>query len=91
MSQLAYILAGITFYIVSIIIIVVVLNVINNNENKKYKNEITTLEREKNLIISSSIISELNKVEALVNNEKMQETYDDWQKRFKLEHFFLFF
>ena len=83
MSQLAYILAGITFYIVSIIIIVVVLNVINNNENKKYKNEITTLEREKNLIISSSIISELNKVEALVNNEKMQETYDDWQKRFK--------
>ncbi len=83
MSQLAYILAGITFYIVSIIIIVVVLNLINNNENKKYKNEITTLEREKNLIISSSILSELNKVEALVNNEKMQETYDDWQRRFK--------
>ena len=83
MSQLAYILAGITFYIVSIIIIVVVLNIINNNENKKYKNEITTLEREKNLIISSSILSELNKVEALVNNEKMQETYDDWQRRFK--------
>jgi len=83
MSQLAYILAGITFYIVSIIIIIVVLNVINNNENKKYKNEITTLEREKNLIISSSILSELNKVEALVNNEKMQETYDDWQRRFR--------
>ena len=83
MSQTAYILAGITFYIVSIIIIVVVLNIINNRENKKYKDEITTLERDKNLIISSSILSELNKVEALVNNDKMQETYDDWQKRFK--------
>ena len=35
------------------------------------------------MIISSSILSELNKVEALVNNEKMQETYDDWQARFK--------
>ena len=83
MSQLAYILAGITFYVVSIIIIVVVLNIINNRESKKYKNEITTLEREKNLIISSAILSELNKVEALVNNEKLQETYDEWQKRFQ--------
>ena len=83
MSQLAYILAGITFYVISIIIIVLVLNIINNRESKKYKNEITTLEREKNLIISSSILSELNKVEALVNNEKLQESYDEWQKRFE--------
>ena len=56
MSQTAYILAGITFYIVSIIIIVVVLNIINNRENKKYKDEITTLERDKNLIISSMVM-----------------------------------
>ena len=83
MSQTAYILAGITYYIVSIIIVVVVLNIINRRENKKYRDEITTLERDKNLIISSSILSELNKVEALVNNDKMQEVYDDWQKRFK--------
>jgi len=83
MSQTAYILAGVTYYIVSIIIIVLVLNFINRKEKKKYQEEIVTLEREKNLIISSSILSELSKVEALVNNEKMQETYDDWQKRFK--------
>lgn len=83
MSQTAYILAGISYYIVSVIIIVIVLNLINRKEKKKYQNEIVTLERDKNLIISSSILSELNKVEALVNNEKMQETYDDWQKRFK--------
>ncbi len=83
MSQTAYILAGITYYIVSIILIVIVLNLINKKEKKKYQNEIITLERDKNLIISSSILSELNKVEALVNNEKMQETFEDWQKRFK--------
>lgn len=83
MSQTAYILAGITYYIVSVIIIVIVLNLINKKEKKKYQNEIIALERDKNLIISSSILSELNKVEALVNNEKMQETFDDWQKRFK--------
>jgi len=83
MSQTAYILAGITYYIVSIVVIVVVLNTVNRKEKKKYQNEIVTLERDKNLIISSAILSELNKVEALVNNEKMQETYDEWQNRFK--------
>lgn len=83
MSQTAYILAGITYYIVSVIAIVIVLNLINKREKKKYQNEIIALERDKNLIISSSILSELNKVEALVNNEKMQETFEDWQKRFK--------
>jgi len=83
MSQTAYILAGVTYYIVSIIVIVVILNLVNRKEQKKYQNEIVTLERDKNLIISSSILSELNKVEALVNNEKMQEAYDEWQNRFK--------
>ena len=83
MSQTAYILAGITYYVVSIIVIVIILNLINNKEKKKYQEEINALERDKNLIISSSILSELNKVEALVNNEKMQETLDDWQDRFK--------
>ena len=83
MSQTAFILAGITYYIVSIIVIVVVLNLVNKKEKKKYQNEIVTLERDKNLIISSAILSELNKVEALVNNEKMQDTYNEWQKRFK--------
>ncbi len=83
MSQTAYILAGVTYYIISIVIIVIVLNLINRKEKKKYQEEIVSLERDKNLIISSSILSELNKVEALVNNEKMEETYEDWQKRFK--------
>lgn len=83
MSQTAYILACITYYIVSIVIIIIVLNIISNKEKKKYQKEITTLERDKNLIISSSILSELNKVEALVNNDKMQENYEEWQKRFK--------
>ena len=83
MSKTAYILAGISYYIVSVIIIVIILSLINRREQKKYSEEINTLERDKNLIISSAILSELNKVEALVNNEKMQESYDDWQKRFK--------
>ena len=83
MSQAMYILAGVTYYIISVIIIVIILNLINNKEKKKYQKEITSLERDKNLIISSSILSELNKVEALINNDKLQEAYEEWQKRFK--------
>lgn len=81
MSQTAYILAGITYYIVSIILVVVILNAFNKKEKKKYQDEITILERDKNLIISSSILSELNKVEALINNDKMRDMYNDWQQR----------
>ncbi len=34
------------------------------------------------MVISASMLSELNKVEALVNNDEMKEKLDDWKKRF---------
>ncbi len=83
MSKTTFILIGITYYIVSIIIIVAVLNWINKKERKKYAEEISILERDKNLIISASILSELNKVEPLVNNSDSKEVYTEWQRRFK--------
>ena len=81
MSSTTFILIGITYYIVSIIIIIVVLNIINKKDRTKYLNSINNLEREKNLIISAGILTELNKVENLINNDTMKEMYDDWQKR----------
>ncbi len=83
MSRTTFILIGILYYIFTIAIIIVVLNFINKKEEKKYKNEISTLERDKNLIVGASILSELNKVGALINNEVMQKKYDDWCSRLK--------
>lgn len=83
MSTTTYILIGITYYIIAIIIIVVVLNLINRREKKKYQEQINTLEREKNLIISASILSELNKVESLINNDDLRNDYNEWQRKFK--------
>lgn len=83
MSRTTFILLGITYYIVTIIIIIVVLNFINKRERKKYEMAISQLERDKNLIISASILSELNKVEPLVSNSDSKEVYDSWQRRFK--------
>lgn len=82
MTRSMFILFAIGYYFVTIIIIVVVLCIINRRTKTKYKNQINELEREKNLIISASILSELNKVEALVNNEDLKKQYEMWKKRF---------
>lgn len=82
MSLTTYILIGVTYYIVAVVIIILALNFISRHEKKKYQNELNRLEREKNLIISASLLSELNKVEALINNDNMQEQYNEWKARF---------
>ena len=82
MSSTTFILLGVTYYIIALIIIIVVLNIISKKESKKYQEKIVNLERDKNLIISTGILSELNKVEGLINNDKMRSLYDDFKLRF---------
>ncbi|MBE6161130.1 MAG: hypothetical protein E7158_02775 [Firmicutes bacterium] len=83
MSTTSFILIAVLYYVVTIVLLVGVLNLISHYDKKKYSKEITELERDKNLIISASILSELNKVEPLVNNEVMSDTYNRWQEKFK--------
>ncbi len=83
MSKTTFILMGITYYILFIICLIVVLNFINRKERKKFSQMIANLERDKNLIISASILSELNKVEPLVTNSDSKDVYENWQRRFK--------
>ncbi len=82
MNRTAFLILAGVYYIVTIIVIIVVLAMLNKKEKNKLKLEITELEKEKNLIISASMLSELNKVEALVNNDEMKQKYADWQERF---------
>ncbi|MBQ6285978.1 MAG: septation ring formation regulator EzrA [Bacilli bacterium] len=54
-------------------------------KNKKKKNIINNLDKlntEKNLIISSTLITDLDKAEKLANNKKLQADVNDWKKRF---------
>ena len=83
MTRTTFIFIGILYYIFTIVLILVVLNSINKKERNKYKEEIASLERDKNLIVGASILSELNKVGALINNDVMQKKYDNWQARLK--------
>ena len=83
MNEQTFILLAVTFYLISIVIIIGVLTLINRSTQKKYKNEINQLEKDKNMIISASILTELNKVEALANNDELKAKYKSWQSRFK--------
>ena len=82
MGRTTFLLLAVLYYIVTIIIIIVILNLINRRERNKLKKQIDELEKEKNLVISASMLSELNKVEALVNNDEMRTKLDDWKNRF---------
>ena len=82
MGRTTFLLLAVAYYVLTVIIVIVILNLINRREKNKLKHQIDELEKEKNLIISASMLSELNKVEALVNNDEMRTKLDDWKKRF---------
>ena len=82
MSSRTFILLGVTYYIVALIVIVIVLNIINKKTKNKYQLKLNELEREKNLIISAGILTELNKVESLINSADLQAKFDGWNARF---------
>ena len=83
MTRQTFLLIAASYYLFTIVVVIVVLIVMDKRYKKNIDKEISNLEREKNLIISSSILSELNKVEALVNNDELRKKYKGWLKRFE--------
>ncbi len=82
MTRGTFLLIAVGYYLITIIIVVIVLALMNRKFKKDLEKEITNLERDKNLIISGNILSELNKVEALINNKDLKKKYENWQGRF---------
>lgn len=78
-----YLLIG-TFFLLAVILVTVVLVLLNKHRYKVLKDEVEYLDKEKNLIASTPVYSELAKVESIVKNEKMEEKYKNWQKRFEI-------
>ena len=78
-----YLLIG-TFFIIAVILVTVVLVILNKHRNKVLREEVEQLDKEKNLIASTPVYSELAKVESIVKNDKMEEKYKNWQKRFEV-------
>ena len=76
-------LITIIYFIITLITIGVVIFLTIKKKVKTYDDIIIDLERNKHLIISGNILSELNKVESLINNKELEEKYNYWKKRFK--------
>lgn len=82
MDDKTYIILGIVYGVLAIILIVFVLVFINKNNKKKFNKLVAILERDKNLIISANILTELNKVASLINNKDLEARYNSWIKRY---------
>lgn len=77
-----YLLIG-TFFIIAVILVTVVLVVLEKNRYNKFRKEVEKLDKEKNLIASTPVYTELAKVESIVKNDRMEEKYKNWQRRFE--------
>jgi len=78
-----YMIFGIAYIILTILLIVSMYVIVRKHMKNKYNNALKFLERDKNLIISASILTELNKVEALINNKELEKKYETWKNKFK--------
>lgn len=74
----------ITFIVIAVILVTVVLVMIQKHKLTKIRNEISELDKEKNIIASTPVLSELSKVEPIIKNDKMGERYRAWQRRFEV-------
>ena len=73
----------ILYAIITLVVVIVIIIKIRSNNKKQYTNALIDLERNKNLILNGAILSELNKVESLINNKDLEEKYNYWKSLFK--------
>lgn len=78
-----YLLIG-TFFIIAVILVTVVLVLIQKHKYNVFRKEVEELDKAKNMIASTPVLSELSKVESIVKNDRMEEKYKNWQKRFDI-------
>ena len=80
MDKVTIIITGI--FVFCIILLYILTIIIKNKKKKEILFNIDRLTTEKNLIISSSLITELSKANKLINNKKIASEVEEWKKRF---------
>lgn len=80
MDKVTIIITGIFVFCIILLYILTIL--IKNKKKKEILFNIDRLTTEKNLIISSSLITELAKANKLINNKKIASEVEEWKKRF---------
>ncbi len=78
-----------TLYLSSIIVIGIIILIVFFVvfKRKKYKNlreKLDELERQRNLIVATPVMTELDKIKVIVRNEQLEDKYSDWKKRYDI-------
>ena len=72
-----------TSIVIALIIVIVILYLFRKSRLKYYRNLVKNLEVQRNMVASTPVLVELSKVEPIIKNDKMEEKYNKWQKRFE--------
>ncbi|NLV89991.1 MAG: hypothetical protein GX032_00760 [Tenericutes bacterium] len=70
----------VTIYIITILVISIILFLIQRQSRNKHKKEILALDKQKNIVIDPTIMTELSKAESLIRNEKLKVRCSNWNK-----------
>lgn len=70
-------------FLIFIFLLYILTIIIKSKKKKTILNTIDKLTTEKNLIISSSLITELSKAGKLANNKKLEKQVENWKNRFE--------
>ena len=73
----------ITVILSLIIILIVIIVTLRKRRYNLLKEHIEQLDREKNMIETAPIPSELAKLETIIKNDKIEEKYNNWLERFE--------
>ena len=69
--------------VIALIIVIVILHFVKKAELKFYRNKVKNLEIQRNMVASTPVLVELQKVEPIIKNDKMEEKYNKWQDKFE--------
>lgn len=76
-------------YIIGIIMVIVIICLVvfimvKRRNHKQLHEKLEELERQRNLIVATPVITELDKVKVIINNSELENKYNDWQKRYEI-------
>lgn len=80
-KQSIYLISAIVVGILFVIFLIILLK---KKRIISLQKQVQELERQRNLIVSTPIASELAKVDVIIKNDKLESKYESWQERYRV-------
>ena len=80
-KQSIYLISAIVVGILFVIFLIILLK---KKRIISLQKQVQELERQRNLIVSTPIASELAKIDVIIKNDKLESKYESWQERYRV-------